>query len=253
METVKMKRHFQIHIGTKSFLTFTMIISAVMLVYAAISLYYITGNARKTYLKSADYECGAIADDLGKLYDEINQMTTFLLSEPDVLAAIQYTSKESEGQNSILENRYLSDIRAGLSSYYITKYYYRVSYLNRNGVFVTSSQWISNYSEKEQIQEILQEQFGDEMGKTVEFWGTYSDPWAKQNPEQVVGFVKKISGNQRGFFEVQIEEARFRELFQREFPSRTVLMASLDGERIYQGADGELPDSGGELSDSGGE
>lgn len=242
-----MKKRFKV--GTKSFLQYSVVMIVVLLVYALVSLLYISGRAKDDYLRSVDYECGAIADDFTGLLDQMDHVTTFLLSEPDVLSAIQYVSRHEADDNRILYNRYTQDIRAALSSYYIVKYFYRVSYVNPKGGFATSSQWLGNYTEPEQIQEIIENRFSDvsSVQSAPEFRGIYEDPWSKEEKETVAGFVKRISGDQRGFFEIQVERADFEALFSREFSCENTVEAELAGSLIFSGqnaADGESPQNG---------
>ena len=251
-----MKKRFKV--GTKSFLQYSVVMIVVLLVYALVSLLYISGRAKDDYLRSVDYECGAIADDFTGLLDQMDHVTTFLLSEPDVLSAIQYVSRHEADDNRILYNRYTQDIRAALSSYYIVKYFYRVSYVNPKGVFATSSQWLGNYTEPEQIQEIIENRFSDvsSVQPALEFRGIYEDPWSKEEKETVAGFVKRISGDQRGFFEIQVEREDFEALFSREFSCENTVEAELEGSLIFSGqnaADGELPQNGTIASSDSGE
>lgn len=220
--------------GTRSFLKYGLVMAGIMMIYTIVSLYYISQNEKKSYLKNVDYECGTMATEVQAISDNISNMTTFLLAEPDMLSAVRYLTRKDVEKNPVLKNHYLGDIKAALANYYITKYYYRVSYINNEGDFVTSSQWLSNYSGMDKIIEIVSQNFSREMGKKVEYYGIYQDPWSKKEQKQIAGFVKKISGNDRGFFEIQMEENELYKIFQKEFSTQTLVNVQLNGMQIYE-------------------
>lgn len=220
--------------GTRSFLKYAMVMAGIMLIYTVVSLYYITQNEKNNYLKNVDYECETMAAEVQTISDNISNMTTFLLSEPDVLSAVRYLTQNDTEKNPVLKNQYLGDLKSALANYYITKYYYRVSYINSEGDFITSSQWLPNYSGTDNVKKIISEKFSDEMDKKVQYFGVYQDPWAKKNQEQVVGFVKKIVGDDRGFFEIQIEENEIYKIFQKEFSTPTLISVQLNGMQLYE-------------------
>lgn len=220
--------------GTRSFLKYAMVMAGIMLIYTVVSLYYITQNEKNNYLKNVDYECETMAAEVQTISDNISNMTTFLLSEPDVLSAVRYLTQNDTEKNPVLKNQYLGDLKSALANYYITKYYYRVSYINSEGDFITSSQWLPNYSGTDNVKKIISEKFSDEMDKKVQYFGVYQDPWAKKNQEQVVGFVKKIVGDDRGFFKIQIEENEIYKIFQKEFSTPTLISVQLNGMQLYE-------------------
>ena len=110
--------------GTRSFLKYGLVMAGIMMIYTIVSLYYISQNEKKSYLKNVDYECGTMAAEVQAISDNISNMTTFLLAEPDMLSAVRYLTRKDVEKNPVLKNHYLGDIKAALANYYITKYYY---------------------------------------------------------------------------------------------------------------------------------
>lgn len=54
--------------------------AGIMMIYTIVSLYYISQNEKKSYLKNVDYECGTMATEVQAISDNISNMTTFLLA-----------------------------------------------------------------------------------------------------------------------------------------------------------------------------
>lgn len=98
--------------GTRSFLKYGLVMAGIMMIYTIVSLYYISQNEKKSYLKNVDYECGTMATEVQAISDNISNMTTFLLAEPDMLSAVRYLTRKDVEKNPVLKNHYLGDIKA---------------------------------------------------------------------------------------------------------------------------------------------
>ena len=253
-----MKRRIHFKIRAKSFLVYIILILLIMLAFAGGSLYYVTKQHWQDYSRTMEYECASIAADFAAMYDDAGHLTTFLLSDPDVLAAVQYLSKSERMQDPAVANRYKSDIRAALYSYYITKYYYRVSYINPSGVLVTSDHFTSAALKEDEVRKRWKENYDPDTKSSLQFLGRYQDVWVSGEPMEVVGFIKKIYGDNKGYFEIQISVREFEKLFEKKMTYDTSIIAVLNGNVLYSGLEEsegdklrleELEDGGRKISD----
>lgn len=243
-----MRKHFSIKFRTKTFLVYIIIIMLIMLSFAGGSLYYVTQQHWRDYSRSVEYECSSIAADFSAMYDDAEHLTTFLLSDPEILSAIRYLSRDGETQDDAARNKYKKVIRTALYSYYITKYYYRVSYVNPGGILVTSDHNTSDVLKEEKVRERWKANYEIDEKKSLQFLGKYRDVWDSGNSLDVVGFVKRIYGDNKGYFEIQISMDDFADLFRRSFSYDMDLTAVFNGEVVYSGLeDGEMEELG--LSD----
>lgn len=237
-----MRKHFSIKFRTKTFLVYIVIILLLMLSFAGGSLYYVTKQHWRDYSQSVDYECSSIAADFSSMYDDAEHLTTFLLSDPEILTAIRYLSKEEDEQEEAARNKYKKVIRTALYSYYITKYYYRVSYINPEGILITSDHNTSDALKAEEVRERWIANYMIDESRNLQFLGKYQDVWDSGKTLDVVGFVKKIYGDNKGYFEIQISMDYFAALFERNFSYDTDLTAALNGQVVYSGLQREERD-----------
>ena len=101
-----MRKHYSIKFRTKTFLVYIIIIMLIMLSFAGGSLYYVTQQHWRDYSRSVEYECSSIAADFSAMYDDAEHLTTFLLSDPEILSAIRYLSRDGETQDDAARNKY---------------------------------------------------------------------------------------------------------------------------------------------------
>lgn len=218
---------------TKLFIRFGVVIIAVMILYFGISITYIGIQEREDYRINTDYETSAIADNFNVLLDSMDYLTTFMLSDSEVLNAIDYLSREENEVTEQKQRACMQTIRRALSTYYVDKYFNKVNFFNDNGIFVSSSNLWGYSLEKEQVKKILESNYDLDF-KGYRFMPMYQDVWEQQKPEQVVGMIRRISGDNKGYFEIQMKYEDFIEIFERPFEYDVKLMAAYDGEVIYK-------------------
>ncbi len=217
------------------YLLYTVLMAVLVILITLIFLINVTSHNKENYYNYMDYYADQIQVNLERLIENMDYITIFLMSDSDVLAAVNSLS-QPEFKNGFPGNySSIYTLQKALKTYCIDKYYHRVSYYNKNGIFVTSQYRGSNVSSNEEVKKIEEEELKfDFSEKNLIFYPAHEDSWSKDSPEIVVSRIRKIIGINKGYFEVQVTYKDYSLLFQtpRSYEGVSV-MATLNNEVIY--------------------
>lgn len=229
-----MKKFF-IKINSFFYYGFTMLI--VVICVSIIMLLSVTKQTQNEYVENMDYEAETIANNLENLFINMDYITIFLMSNSEVLNSIDYISKGEE--DTLRYNNSISVIQKNLYSYCIDKYFYRVNYFNENGTFITSNFRLDNVTDKERISQIINEKMMLNHTDRYFLLPEHEDYWAANKPEKVVSLIRRIEGENNGYFEVQVTSDYFEDLIALPTAYETRNLVLLNDQIIFSQIDDE--------------
>ena len=170
------------------------------------------------YEKTEETNMKVISEQLMVQVEErINRMELvmeYILSDPSILDGIQILAKAGEGN---IHRKYIEEaktnIRAGISTYYITNNFYRTIVFNQNGdMFATYNHRAKRAKTEVAFDEMpYLKRADDKLGKPI-LISDHIDPWGFQENPQVFSMLKSIQGKNMGYIEVQYQVTDFSNL-----------------------------------------
>ena len=166
--------------------------------------------------------------------DEMSAVTTYLLSNQEVLQALNELAKRQIGGNG--EDLYYMEevaaVRSHLKTYFMIDQFYRVIIYNKYNLVISSSAEqntgtdfvFENYRWKNNIE--------NTKGKGV-LIGLHKDDWGRKNSENVVSLVREIQGFDMGYIEVQESEETIESYLCSEAEGTQYILFSEKGDVIY--------------------
>jgi len=204
---------------TKLFLTFYMLI---ILLVAIIGLCFFQ-YASRAYEANAFSNLEVIVDKMSQQLDNLIQpmdlITTYLLSTEGFMTSVTSlaTIDRTNPQNQAYISEGKATIYGNVLNYTTSKNFYRVSFFNREGDFLTSNFKVQN--KNKDIHELVSnlkwiDQADEAKGKVIVI-PPYVDPWAVSSNARVFGIARSIQGfkNGVGYIEVQNPYALLEEIF----------------------------------------
>jgi len=163
-----------------------------------------------------------IAEKMSQQFDShimpMELLTTYLLSDGNILQSVSVLANinrsDPSGEKYVTEAR--SVIQEGLISYAIDRNFYRVSFFNTNGDFLTS-----NFRKQDKTSNISaviadlpwREEADRHQGRKVVV-SPYLDPWAQYDNSKVFGLVRMIkTAGENSYIEVQSPHIELERIF----------------------------------------
>jgi two-component system sensor histidine kinase YesM len=180
------------------------------------------------------YYSEQLAGDMDETIDSMKQVTDYILSDADMLSAIQSIPNYHKNENELELANQISVLTSGISSDYIIRNFYRVLIFNEYGDVVSSKNRGDSITRKNRnILEIdWLEEAAEAHGKPI-LLAPVSDEWGVGNTPEVFSLARKVQGGDFGYIEVQCTTDLLKERL--ELPDETVAVAVWlsDGERMY--------------------
>ena len=201
---------------------------------------YLT-NSMRNHNNKIENELQTVSDvkmqQLNTTFGNMESVTTYLLSNQEVLEAIEVLSQNDAGSKDSGEydteyyfKNEVKTIRTSLKTYYMLKEFHKVVLFHKNGNVVSNSAKQNStsfsYSEYPWVQKI------ENTGGRSVIIGAHEDDWGT-NGEQVISLIREIQMENKGYVEVQITVDAIAKLLQTEEAEFDFLVMTTDGELIY--------------------
>lgn len=224
---------------TRLLITYSLLIIMIVAMLGIVFYFYSTGIIER----DAFSNLRVIAEKMSEQFDShiipMDLLTTYLLSDGNILQSVSVLANIDRSDPS--SDKYITEARAvvqgGLLSYAIDRNFYRVSFLNANGDFLTS-----NFRKQDRMRDISRviselpwrKEADRHQGRKVVV-SPYLDPWAQYDNSKVFGLVRmiKIAG-ENSYIEVQSPYAELERIFSIPEEERVNIAAfSEDGGLLY--------------------
>ncbi|MFV0362402.1 MAG: histidine kinase [Suipraeoptans sp.] len=175
---------------------------------------------------------------LDSMFENMESVTTYLLSDQDVLEAIGVLSETETDTNNLRESntefyfqQEVTTIRSSLKNYYMLKEF------NKIIIFSESDNVVSNDAKQNVRTGFTFAQYpwidlvNDTGGKGV-IIGQHEDIW-NASDEEVISLVREIQMPKKSYVEVQINASKIEEVLSYYDDNIYFLVTSKDGKEIY--------------------
>jgi two-component system sensor histidine kinase YesM len=181
-----------------------------------------------------------MSQQLDNLVHPMDFITTELLSDDKIISAL--TSLATINRNIPINMSYIIEARQNiylkLQTYSIDRNFYRVSFFNKMGDFLTSNFRIAseNDGRNDMINKLNWIKKADDAKGKIVLVEPYNDPWVSSNGAKVFGLVRSVQWprNGIGYVEVQNLYSKIQKIF--EFPKDSgtrVLAVTSTGQVFY--------------------
>ena len=200
-------------------LTYSLLI-IILVIALGTSFFLYTSNV---FESNAYSNLEVITDKMLEQFDKhiipMDLVTTYLLSDKDIISSI--SSLATIERINIESNRFITEaqktIHSVLLSYGIDKNFYRVSFINRNGDFLTSNFRILSIRKdlETAIGELEWLELADSLKGRKTIIPPYLDPWPTSDNIKVFGLVRAVIGinGSMGYIEVQSPYSELEKIF----------------------------------------
>jgi len=203
---------------TKLLITYTLLIVLLVVILGASFYFYSTGILRR----NAFTNLSVIADKMSQQFDShiipMDLLITYLLSDGNIMRSISMLAsidREAVG-NNIYVTEAKSIIQSSLLSYAIDRNFYRVSFINNNGDFLTSNfrDPIPSGNISDVANGLIWREEADKYFGRKVITPPYIDPWAQLDKTKVFSLVRMIRvGGSMGYIEVQSPYQELERIF----------------------------------------
>ncbi|MBO6128579.1 MAG: histidine kinase [Pseudobutyrivibrio sp.] len=177
----------------------------------------------------------SVSNSYESIIETSNSAINLIISEPTVLQAIRgLSSGKTKGLDSTekyYSNEYVL-LRERINLYYTYKYCYRVIFFNESGDVIAS-----NYSPgNNRIENVDIESINgiDSLGEgEIMIIPLHKDEWDKKNSKRVISVIKRLTGKNMGYFEVQWLEPDMEKLLSPTEPDYEVAIYDNGGKTIF--------------------
>ena len=204
---------------TRLFLTYFFLIVMLVAILGVSFYQYTSGVFEKNAYSNLSVITGKMSQQLDKLIQPMDLITTYLLSTEGFMSSM---TSLATIDRSIPENRlYITEGRVTIYSnvlnYTTDKNFYRVSFFNNIGDFLTSGFRTQNVNAgvSDVIAALEWTSKADMAKGKVVVIPPYADPWAISEKARVFGLARNIQGPKggMGYIEVQQRYSKLEEIF----------------------------------------
>lgn len=231
----------------KLFLTFSTFIILLVLVLGYFFYHHSSTEFEKNEMANLTVLSNKMSQQLDSLVYPMDFISMDLLSDDRVISSL--TSLATIDRSQIKNTYYITEARQSIYSkiitYSIYKNFYRVSFMNKMGDFLTSNfkSDTPNEGMGSRIDELQWKKNADRGKGKMVLVPPYRDPWVIQNPIKVFSLVRAIQWPQNniGYIEVQKPYELLRKIFEVPKTTQTRIAAfTSDGQLMFSnGINGE--------------
>lgn len=203
-------------------------------VIVSVSYTYIyTKNSLKEQKSTLLYLANMNCKQLENLILQMESVYEYLLSDMEFLEAAKTLSEGDYGINSRLA-RYSTEgytVQKKLNIVYIYQFY-RVVFFNKNQANFNNTFPRDDFKSEKSLDEIQWIENVENCVGKGKLIPRHEDDWGVKNPKQVISFVRKIIGNDRGYIEVQMDQEHLDNWFM-DNSGKSYLFITSNGNLIY--------------------
>lgn len=220
---------------TKLILGFSLVVFLISAILGVVCYQYNSRRITEVSRKNIEFYSRQLADSIDASVDSMKQVTDYILSDPDMLYAMQSMPKYHENGNDTERKRQLDVLTTGISMVYINRYFYRVIIFNEMGD-VASSTNAGNLiiNKARDTSEITWLEDAAKLHGKPLLVGPHQDGWSVRRQAEVFSLVRKVQGGDFGYIEVQNTIENLDKIFQ--LPDSNVIVEAWlpDGTLLYQ-------------------
>lgn len=213
--------------------------TAIIAIFATIY----TNITFKSHSDKVNGELKTVADvkvsHLDNLFDNMSAVTTYLLSDQEVLLALTKLAQNDKNLGNMKESTtefYFKNevalIRSRLKTYYMLSEFYKVIVFNEQEVVVSNSPRQNINTSFPFDDYPFVSLIKGSGGKPIVI-GMHTDDWDKVTNQQVISVIREVQGEGRGYVEVQIREEDFDHQLRFGEEDMEYVVLSTDGLPIY--------------------
>lgn len=220
---------------TKLILGFSCVVFMVSAVLGFVYFQYNTNRLTENEEKNMTFYAEQLSDSIDATLDSMKQVTDYILSNPDMLYAMQSLPRFHENGDEIKRKEQVEVLTSGISLDYVNRNFYRVIIFNELGDVACSTnagQFIIN--DKRDVSEIAWlERAAEKYGKPI-IVAPHKDDWGEKSSPQVFSLARKVQGGNFGYIEVQNKADKLENIFKLPDPEVQVAAWLSDGTLLYQ-------------------
>lgn len=220
---------------TKLILGFSIVVFLISAILGVVCYQYNSRRITEVSKQNIEFYSRQLADSIDASVDSMKQVTDYILSDPDMLYAMQSMTKYHENGNDTERKKQLEVLTTGISMVYINRNFYRVIIFNEMGDVASSTNTGELIIDKERDVSNINwlEKAAELHGKPL-LVGPHEDGWSVRKSAQVYSLVRKVQGGNFGYIEVQNRVEALDKILQ--LPDSNVMVEAWlpDGTLLYQ-------------------
>lgn len=220
---------------TKLILGFSCVVFMVSAVLGFVYFQYNTNRLTENEESNMTFYSEQLSDSIDAALDSMKQVTDYILSNPNMLYAMQSLPRFHDNGDDISRKEQVEVLSSGISLDYVNRNFYRVIIFNEMGDVATSTnagQLIIN--KNRDVSEIdWLERAAEKYGKPI-IVAPHKDGWGEKTSPQVFSLARKVQGGNFGYIEVQNETEKLETIFKIPDPDVQVAAWLPDGSVLYQ-------------------
>lgn len=210
----------------------------VFLISVILGVVYYNYNARRVTdmtRQNMRFYSRQLASGVDALVDSMKQVSDYILSDPDMLYAMQSMPFYHEKGKEMDRKNQVEVLTSGISLDYIIRNFYRVIIFNEIGdVACSTNNGSLRVDTKRDVSEIpWLETAAEQFGKPI-LVGPHEDGWGVRTTERVFSLARKVHGGDFGYIEVQNSVETLERVFELSDPNAVVLAWLPDGTLLYE-------------------
>lgn len=220
---------------TKLILGFSCVVFMVSAVLGIVYFQYNTNRLTENEEKNMTFYAEQLSDSIDASMDSMKQVTDYILSNPDMLCAMQVLPRLHENGDDIKRKERIEVLTSGISLDYVSRNFYRVIIFNEMGDVACSTNVGLLIVNKERDVSGIKwlEDAAEKYGKPI-IVAPHKDGWGEKSSPQVFSLVRKVQGGNFGYIEVQNEADKLENVFKISDPEVQVAAWLSDGTLLYQ-------------------
>lgn len=220
-------------------LFYTILACSIIFIFGGIYLFISINNHSDKVNNELKTVSEVKLQQLNHMFGNMASVTTYLLSDQEVLAALTVLADNNIEFENLQESKtefYFKNevalIRSRLNSHYMLSEFYKVILFNNHDVVISNSpkQNIKTGFTFEEYPWV--DSIKNTRGNNV-IIGVHDDDWDKSNNQQVISLIREIQGQNRGYVEVQLKKGRFDKQLKLENSNIDYIITTNDGDLVY--------------------
>lgn len=223
---------------TKLIIGFSIVVFIVSAVLGVLYFQYNTRRLAERENQNMRFYAEQLGYSIDNSLDAMKRTTDYILSDPDMLNAIQTIPVYRERGDDYHLGEMLDILTAGVTLDYINKSFYRIIIFNEWGDVACSTNVGDMIIDKgRDVSEISWlDEAAEQYGQPVVV-APHKDGWGIRRETEVYSLGRKLQGGDFGYIEVQSEASNLQEIFQLPDPEVKIAAWLPDGTLFYSSGD----------------
>jgi len=229
----------------KRFLRILYSFAGVACLFLVVVYGYVAGRNRtdETY-NLLEQNAMVVSNSFASIIDTSNSAINLVISEPSILTAIRNLSSGKTARLTETEKYYSDEytlLRERINLYFLYKYCYRVLFYNWSGDVIASNYSTgNNLNVGVDINDV--DGVEDLAAGEIVVLPMHDDQWNVRNKQQVISVVKRLAGNNMGYFEVQWLESDVEKLMLPSDNEYQIRVFAESGDVVYSSDETQIND-----------